>query len=257
MSSLTAIDKRVLERLFKMGGGYVLNFSDRTMQEFFLDSIGVDIEDSYFMYGSGSKANRMRGFWMKAPDHHVAKLLGDLIELLEIEFDPDPDLLVRAKTIRDRLQGATAVEDLDAIRPIGDGRAFEALAKEVHDAITDGRPEVGLDRLHTFAAKYVQTVAAALELPVSPDESLNAVFGKVVKRLAAQGHLESKMTEMIMKSTIAVLEAFNGVRNNQSLAHPNELISYDEALLIYRNIASLIRFMEALLGKIDVEVRIR
>jgi hypothetical protein len=43
MSDVTPIEKRKFERLLEMGGGYVLNFSDRTFGEFVLDTIGRDI----------------------------------------------------------------------------------------------------------------------------------------------------------------------------------------------------------------------
>ena len=62
MSDLTAIEKRKLERALGMGSGYILNFSNRTFAEFFLDNFGIDIYDDNYDYGSGSKANRMRGF---------------------------------------------------------------------------------------------------------------------------------------------------------------------------------------------------
>ncbi len=35
MTNLSTNEKQVLEKLFQMGGGYVLNFSNRTMWEFF------------------------------------------------------------------------------------------------------------------------------------------------------------------------------------------------------------------------------
>ncbi len=35
MANLSTNEKQVLENLFQMGGGYVLNFSNRTMWEFF------------------------------------------------------------------------------------------------------------------------------------------------------------------------------------------------------------------------------
>ena len=35
MANLTTLEKQVLEKIFQMNGGYVLNFSDRTMGEFF------------------------------------------------------------------------------------------------------------------------------------------------------------------------------------------------------------------------------
>ena len=43
MANLTTLEKQILEKLFQMNGGYVLNFSDRTMGEFFRDDIGIDI----------------------------------------------------------------------------------------------------------------------------------------------------------------------------------------------------------------------
>ena len=39
MSDLSAIEKRKLERLFQMGGGYVLDFSNNTLDEFFIETI--------------------------------------------------------------------------------------------------------------------------------------------------------------------------------------------------------------------------
>lgn len=48
--------------------GYVLNFSDRTFAEFFHDNLGIDIYTDKYNYASGSKANRMRGFWMVADE---------------------------------------------------------------------------------------------------------------------------------------------------------------------------------------------
>jgi hypothetical protein len=58
MADLTAPEKRAFERLLAMGSGYVLNFSNRTFDEFVSDSTGRDIWDSKYNCGSGWKANR-------------------------------------------------------------------------------------------------------------------------------------------------------------------------------------------------------
>src|SRR6266446_889112 len=83
MASLSTNEKQVLEKLFGMGGGYVLNFSDRTMREYFYDDLGLDIYDVKYNYASGSKANRMRGFWQVADDLMVGKSISKLIEYIE------------------------------------------------------------------------------------------------------------------------------------------------------------------------------
>ena len=59
------------------------------------------------------------------------------------------------------------------------------------------------------------------------------------------------MTERILKSSISTLEAFNRVRNDRSFAHDNQILNYDESLLIFNHVASAIRFIEAVERRIS------
>ena len=61
------------------------------------------------------------------------------------------------------------------------------------------------------------------------------------------------MTERILRSSISVLEAFNDVRNNKSLAHDNPILNYDESLLIFNHVASSIRFIKSLEARIKIQ----
>lgn len=83
MSDLKTKDKQILESLFQMGGGYVLDFSDRTISEFFDDELSIDIYDEKYNYASGSKANRMRGFWKEASNELVSESITKLIEYID------------------------------------------------------------------------------------------------------------------------------------------------------------------------------
>lgn len=83
MANLTTNEKQLLEKLFQMNGGYVLNFSDRTMGEFFRDDVGIDIYNKKYNYASGSKANRMRGLWLIADEKIIGKSILKLIEYIE------------------------------------------------------------------------------------------------------------------------------------------------------------------------------
>lgn len=80
MSGLTHLEKQKLERELGMSSGYVLEFSNRTFDEFFHEVVGVEIFDPQFNCGSGSKANRMRAFWQKATDAQLRALLSGLLE---------------------------------------------------------------------------------------------------------------------------------------------------------------------------------
>ena len=92
MNSLTHIEKQKLERELGMSGGYVLAFSNRTFEDFFREVVGVQIYDSRFDLGSGSKANRMRAFWQVATDAQLRLLLAGLIEGWDLYANaPMPD----------------------------------------------------------------------------------------------------------------------------------------------------------------------
>ena len=80
MTSFTHIEKQKLERELGMSSGYVLNFSNRTFEEFFREVVGVEIYAPCFDLGSGSKANRMRAFWRIATNVQLRLLLKGLLE---------------------------------------------------------------------------------------------------------------------------------------------------------------------------------
>jgi len=133
---------------------------------------------------------------------------------------------------------------------------FEVLAKAVKAAIEQNEPEASLDRLHTFVTKYLRSLCTLRGVVVTRDKPLHSLIGEYIKKIQnAQGHIESDMTLRILKTSISNLEAFNDVRNNQSLAHDNPILNYDEALLIFNNVASSIRFLRSLEERIEHQKR--
>jgi hypothetical protein len=81
MSGLTYLEKRQLEDLFGMGSGYVLDFSNRTFQEFFEDTVQINIYDPKYERNGSSKANHLRTFWEIEDDFKVGKALSELLEI--------------------------------------------------------------------------------------------------------------------------------------------------------------------------------
>lgn len=111
MSSLTEIEKRYLEKLLDMGGGYVLNpiYNDDTYGSLFKRH-GINIHGpKYQTYGT-SKAKKMRSFWEQAPDAIVGTVLSELMDSYEADGELngreiDPTLLRKARGIANRLSG--------------------------------------------------------------------------------------------------------------------------------------------------------
>ena len=254
MAKLSAIEKRQFERLFDMGSGYVLDFSNRTFREFILDSVGIDIYEEKYNYWSGSKANRLRAFWNQEPDPIVGKLLLDLLEYWKSRKEEDGEDISHSEAnlyheclaIASRLKQAPFVEDVEVLDSYAEVEDFAPLMKTIRESIEKNEPEVALDRLHTFVVKYVRRLCAKHGIPFEKKTPLHGLFGGYVKYLRATGALESQMAERILKSAIRILEDFNHVRNDKSLAHDNPLLNRNESILIFNFVASVIRFVETL-----------
>ena len=252
MSDLKPIERRKLEQLFGMGGGYVLNFSDRTFREFFEENTRINIDDPVYQEGGTSKARRLRAFWAKEGNHQVGKAIEAMILYVQSEnsLSIDPDLVSECTKIAHRLLLDRTVTELDSLTATVDDRDFDAVAQQVREAIEKNQPEVGLDRLHTFVIKYVRTLCEERGIEVRKDKPLHSTYGEYVKRLREAEHIETAMTERILKSSISVLESFNDVRNNKSLAHDNPILNYEESLLIFNHVASSIRFIKSIEAEI-------
>lgn len=248
MADLTSSEKRKLERLFGMGSGYVLDFSNRTFAEFIEEATGRNIYDTRYDHGSGSKANRLRAFWTIEGNHHVGTVIEALVQYgHEIDaFRNDGMLPDDCLRIAARLKQESPVTEADSLSASVNERDFEAVAKQVREAIDKNHLEAALDRLHTFVIKFVRVLCEGRGVAVTREKALHSLFGEYVKRLRDEGQLSSEMTARILKSSISVLEAFNDVRNNQSLAHDNPILNYDESLLIFNHVASSVRFIRSL-----------
>jgi hypothetical protein len=92
MSSLKAINRRILETFLGMSSGYVLNFSDYTFGDFVLENTGLDIHSDRYRAQGGSKAKKLRELWKLESDHIVGRLLLALIEYRDsLQFESTPE----------------------------------------------------------------------------------------------------------------------------------------------------------------------
>ena len=159
------MDIPIIDRVFGMEGGYVLDFSNRTFAEFFHDELGVDIYDERWKAQGNSKANRLRCYLLKADRHTALKALNALWEYREassVTADyPELEDTVRAAYFRivQRLGGtppepaasaaaqreqrvdaaltsalAARLVEVSIMDPQARGYAFEKFLKAVFDA---------------------------------------------------------------------------------------------------------------------------
>lgn len=118
MASLKSTDQLKLEKLFDMGGGYVLDFSNSSFQQFLINNTNLDIySPKYELYGD-SKAKRLRAFWEVESDQVVGKVVFELVEywrtlnlLSESETTTQMEKLGTAcEEIANKLLGKTTIQ---------------------------------------------------------------------------------------------------------------------------------------------------
>ena len=79
MANLKQTDLLILEKLFEMGGGYVLDFSNSSFRQFIFNVCKIDIyNQKYAVYGD-SKAKRLRIFWQIESDNTVGILINEML----------------------------------------------------------------------------------------------------------------------------------------------------------------------------------
>ncbi len=119
MSSLKFNEKQLFERLFEMDGGYLLDFSNSSLQEFMKD-FEVDLgSHEYDKYGT-SKAKRFRAFWEVEPDENVVPVLEALLENANANKDIVPRDNELAVQYINRMKGNEAHRNLDVEMPVAE-----------------------------------------------------------------------------------------------------------------------------------------
>ena len=212
MSNLSSIEKMKLEGLFEMGGGYVLNFSNWTFEEFIRDTVEVNIYDDKYDYASGSKANRLRAFWNEESNYIVSRLISDLLEywkaqkLLDFQdiSQKEQDLFDECQQIAQRLKHESTVEHIDTIQAYLNDKDSLLLAKSIREGVQQNKPEAELDRLHTYVVKYARQLCDKHGIVYDKHIPLHSLFGMYVKYLRRNNIIKTEMTERILKSSISM-----------------------------------------------------
>ena len=109
MSTLTEVDKRYLEKILGMEGGYVLDYNDMTFGQFF-NRHRVNIHGTKYQTYGTSKAKKMRAFWQSEPDPLVGKVLSEMLDVYEANCklnnkEIDTAVLQESRKIAARLLG--------------------------------------------------------------------------------------------------------------------------------------------------------
>ena len=128
MANIDFVEKEYFEQLFGMRSGYVLDFSNRSFQEFVYSIMKIDI---YAKYHGLSKAKILRNIIAEYDNVTVGKLLLELMRYMQAKNmieDKDTEIFKKCAEIGNRLIGKNISELINSeeLQPI-----IVILSKEV------------------------------------------------------------------------------------------------------------------------------
>jgi hypothetical protein len=86
MSDINTFQQQLIEKLFQMERGYVLDFSNSTIANFFYKELEIDIYDEKYNMNGDSKANRLREFFSVENNNIAGIAINKLIEYIETKI---------------------------------------------------------------------------------------------------------------------------------------------------------------------------
>jgi len=138
---LKTIDIKLMDDLFEMEGGYVLDFSNQTFSEFFIDELSVNIYDSRFEINGTSKAKRLRCYLRQASLDEVVKTLLALWEYREVSRcrsgaeEPLPEAKIEFLQLIKRLGGKPPEEIKSHVAQPDHLKLKDDIANNLHDKL--------------------------------------------------------------------------------------------------------------------------
>jgi hypothetical protein len=161
------------------------------------------------------------------------------------QADATAQLKTKFFALLDKLESGSEIPRTDAIERFARDQTLDELVASIERDIGANRPAAALDRLHTYCMKKFGHLLDVRGVTWDRAEPLHSRVGKYVKALGQERNLRD-VTAQIVKNAIVVFDKFNHVRNNQSLAHDNELLDQAEARFIYDSITAILRFIKSI-----------
>lgn len=245
------LDMWLVDQALGMTDGYVLNFSDRTFNDFVRLHFSIDATAPIYTVDGTSKAKRLRALLRSLVPGAQAKMLRKFWEHRQRSSNGGLNSTLDPRTQADflamivKLEGADQPIDIEIVERFSGDPTLGELVEAIQREILANRPHTALDRLHTYTMKKFADLLDRENIEVGHNDALHSRAGRYINHLRQEEKI-SKYSEKIAKSVVNVMEQFNHIRNNNSLAHDNEILSLAEGSYVFETILSLLRFIKSL-----------
>lgn len=227
-----------------------MDFSDRTMNEWFEEVVGTQIYKAEYQTEGTSKGKTLRGFVEIADGALVAFSLRELwsyrasIEVDEVRDENRENYLSRwLGQFCSELATLSENDTSGALNDFSNDDSVPLLRANIQRDLMDGNPQVAIDRIHTFSVKRLRYALTVQGRSFDNKTPLHALFGAYMKGVKDKNRLKGFMLDA-MRGQHRVLEALNEARNNHSFAHDNPLLGEAEARYLTQSVLATLSYID-------------
>jgi Abortive infection C-terminus len=243
---------RIVNRYIGVSGGYLGDFSYGSHSDFYAEYCDLDL-DPFDYLAEGTTRERFIAVLEHTSPQEQARIIRGVLEKYPAGSTPPvgsnavrteqaaADLLALAERLERRGLVAAATPTLTS----------EVVTRALDDAETllqRGGPTSAVDRVHTSLHGHLRHLCQEAGITFEREDTMVVLLKKL---LASQPRLQdlgprANDIERVLRASGSILDALNPVRNNASVAHPNDdLLGREEAQLVINVSRSLLSYLDA------------
>ena len=234
--------KKLVQKYIGVEGGYLGDFSYRSHAEFYTD-LELDIDPNKY---SGTTRERFMQILSQSTPDIQATILDGILSRFAVGSNEK-----RTPALADEIRGWAVSLRSGAVPHPKPANTTDTVRRALADAeylLQKNGPASAVDRVHTALHGYQLGLCSDERISLPPDASLTQVFKALRKShpaFSSPSH-RSQDLEKILNALASILDAMNPIRNQASVAHPNEVLLDDaEARLVLNASSTLFHYLES------------
>lgn len=237
MAKLKNRERRLIEDVFGMNGGYVLDFTNTTFAEFFEDEFSINIYGDAYALDSGSKANRLRAFIARHDGQTIAKLLSLLLSI-RIEQNSDSgqfqrlsdDKIDEVVFVIQRLNESNTNHVAKGLQDVSELIDFDTVQLDLDRALrsAESDPEDAVTAACSIIESVCRSILVELDEPFPAKRDIKGLFNAVKRPLGLSGGRTDLADEIandvrqILSGLVTVVSGIGALRTHGGDAHGRE-----------------------------------
>ena len=237
---------KVVNRFIGVNGGYLGDLTRRTHREFYSEYCEVGINPDEF---EGTTRERFIAILSGAEPRVQAKILRGVIQRFPVGVATAPES--RTDALREQIEAM--IRELESgLEPTFELPVYnvEIVERAIGDAETllkaNGATSA-VDRIHTALHGFLLRVCRDAGISLPADPALPAIFKNLRDQHPAFRATGPRAQDIlhIMRAAGSILDVMNPLRNQASMAHPNEdLLGPEEAWLVINVSRSILHYLD-------------